>query len=197
LTVFLTHDSPVNQQLADDPMVRLGVHPNFNPLLNGDAGPGTDARAVLLDARKLRPDARCVRSHSLVQSSRLLDLCAELGFTHECNTLIPLDAGIALKPWLHWTGGMVRVPYRFDDSLAGHSPAGFDAARASEAAALNWMDPEMPPGVRAARQDPDRFVRFVRQAVLPGSASFLAELARLHRDAGGDFGFIEQIEAPA
>ncbi len=65
----------------------LGIHPNFNPLLEGKAeGSAADIVQTLM---AIVPEARSVRSHSLVQSSRLSQLFVSSGLTHNSNDYIP------------------------------------------------------------------------------------------------------------
>ena len=62
------------------------------------------------------PNATAVRSHSMMQSSLLLDLFADRGLTHDCNHFIPADAGIEQKPWRIWNG-LTKVPYSWEDDI--------------------------------------------------------------------------------
>ena len=115
-TWFVTHDTPMLARLSANPRFELGLHPNFNPLLAGDAS-GGGAADVLQRLQALVPEAKSVRSHSLVQSTGLARLFRDAGLTHECNHFIPVQAGIALKPWTLWTG-LVKVPHGWEDDLA-------------------------------------------------------------------------------
>ena len=35
-TFFVTHETPLLERLRENPNFELGIHPNFNPLLEGD-----------------------------------------------------------------------------------------------------------------------------------------------------------------
>ena len=53
----------------------------------------------------------------MTQNSRILELFAGYGLTHDCNHYIPWYSGIELKPWALWNG-MLKVPYFWEDDLA-------------------------------------------------------------------------------
>jgi hypothetical protein len=112
-TWFVTHATPLLGRLMRNPAFELGVHPNFNPLLAG-AADAAGIIAVMDDLRAIVPDARVVRAHSMVQSSRLSQVYVDRGFTHECNDFIPEQAEWDLRPWRLWNG-LLRVPHFWED----------------------------------------------------------------------------------
>ena len=116
-TWFVTHQSDFLGELQGNKRIELGVHPNFNPLLHGDMRMGRNAHEVLDRLLDLVPGARSVRSHSITQSGYLMGLFESKGLTHECNSFIPWQTGVALKPWV-LPGGGVRVPYFWEDDVA-------------------------------------------------------------------------------
>ena len=116
-TWFVTHDTPLLQRLRGTSDFELGIHPNFNFLLGGDGRAGRDAAEVVERLLSIVPEAKSVRSHSTTQSSGLLDLFTRCGLTHECNSFIPVQSDIELKPWLLWSG-LTRVPYFWEDDVA-------------------------------------------------------------------------------
>lgn len=115
-TWFVTHATPLLGRLRNNPYFELGIHPNFNFLLDGDNRAGNNANEVVDRLMTLVPEAKCVRSHSLTQNSNLIDMFSHKGFTHECNTLIPANSGIALKPWASF-GSLTRVPHFWEDDV--------------------------------------------------------------------------------
>jgi hypothetical protein len=117
VTWFVTHDTPLLARLRSNPDFELGIHPNFNFLLGGDDRAGRDAAEVLDRLLAIVPEAKSVRSHSTTQNSGLLDLFARRGLTHECNSFIPVQSGIELKPWRLWSE-LTRVPYLWEDDVA-------------------------------------------------------------------------------
>lgn len=117
-TIFVTHDTALLDRVRENPKLDLGIHPNFNFLLEGDHRYGRNHRDVIKHFLSIVPDAVSVRSHSLVQSSGILQTFFELGLTHDCNLLLP----VAMKPvpFEHWNNGLLRVPYIFEDDVECH-----------------------------------------------------------------------------
>lgn len=113
-TVFATHTSPLLLELARHPRIEVGLHPNFNPLL--DTAPRAAAEAILAGIHEAFPAAVSVRSHSLFQSSRLQQLFAGRGLVFEVNQFIPSWSGMACRPYREITG-MIRVPYFWEDDV--------------------------------------------------------------------------------
>jgi len=108
-TWFATHDSLMLERLRANEKFELGIHPNFNFLLDGDARNGSSAQEVIAHCKSIVPEATVVRSHSMTQSSGLLNLFKEVGVTHDVNHFVPYFIGVSLKPWRLWNG-MIRVP---------------------------------------------------------------------------------------
>lgn len=118
-TWFATHKTPLLDSIRANPLFELGIHPNFNPLLEGDFIYGKDYKAVLDYFLDIVPDAKTMRSHCLALSSRVLMQARARGITHESNLCIPLFAtgGIpCLKPFINWDG-FVRCPYHYADDV--------------------------------------------------------------------------------
>lgn len=118
-TWFVTHDTPLLKRLRDNPKFELGIHPNFNNILAGRPDPnnGRNAEETVEKLLSLVPEATSVRSHSMTQSSVLLQLFQEKGLTHDCNHFIPHQAGMELRPWYVWTG-LIKVPYFWEDDTS-------------------------------------------------------------------------------
>jgi hypothetical protein len=115
-TWFVTHDSPILERLRSNPGFELGIHPNFNFLLEGDGRNGATAAEVLDRLLAVVPEAKAVRSHSMAQTAVLLNLFAERGLTHDCNHFIPGEAGMELRPWRYYNG-LIKVPYFWEDDV--------------------------------------------------------------------------------
>ena len=121
-TWFVTHATPAIARLRTNPAMELGIHPNFLPLLmQGNIANGATAEEVVDRLLEIVPEAKSVRSHSLIQSGRLLELFRDKGLTHEANAFIPEQSGIPLRPWIDWFG-MVKVPYFWEDDFWCESP---------------------------------------------------------------------------
>ena len=132
-TWFVTHETEVLERLRSNPYFELGIHPNFNFLLQGDARNGGNAGEVISNVVQMVPEATSVRSHSMTQSSVLLAEFKSVGITHDCNHFIPSHVGITLKPWHLWNG-VIKVPYAWEDDLACEYGIG-----KSPLSQLNWQ----------------------------------------------------------
>lgn len=115
-TFFMTGATPLIEKIRTDRNIDVGIHPNFNPLLDGTLGENGSAAEVVGSLMSLFPEARSVRSHSLAQSSHLHQLFSDAGLTHDSNTLLPSGQVGASSPWVDWSG-LTRVPYHWQDSL--------------------------------------------------------------------------------
>ncbi len=114
-TWFITHQTAVLDRLRENPKFELGIHPNFNFLLEGDTRNGGNFREVIERLLDVVPGAKSLRSHSLCTSTKLLQLMPEYGLTHESNTYIPWGQEPA-KPFQIWND-VVRVAHSFEDDL--------------------------------------------------------------------------------
>jgi hypothetical protein len=116
-TWFITHETALLSRLRKNPKFQLGIHPNFNRLFfSKDNINGNTPEEIIFNLLKIVPEAKAVRSHSVTQSSLLLELFKKFGLTHDCNHFIPHQAGMELKPWLFWNG-LIKVPYFWEDHV--------------------------------------------------------------------------------
>ena len=116
-TWFITHPTPLIERLRSNLNFTLGIHPNFNGLLSGLQGDnGSSAKAILHNLLELVPEAKVVRSHSLVQSEMLVDLFNECGITHISNFFIPEDTG-PQRPWCLWDE-IICTPHVWQDNVS-------------------------------------------------------------------------------
>lgn len=110
---FVTHDTPLLARLRANPLFELGLHPNFDPLLSGEAL--RSARDIVMDLARVVPEAKVLRSHAMTTSGRWLELYREAGVTHLSNYLMFGDANIHPFRQLN---GLVEAPVHFaDDGL--------------------------------------------------------------------------------
>ncbi|MBK9782011.1 MAG: hypothetical protein IPP55_18545 [Anaerolineales bacterium] len=115
-TWFVTHETPLLSRLRANSKFELGLHPNFNFLLEGDIRNGKNCHEVIDRMYAIVPEAVSARSHSMTQNSGILELFKSRGLTHEVNHFIPAQTHIELKPWLLWNN-LVRVPYNWEDDV--------------------------------------------------------------------------------
>ena len=64
-TWFVTHDTSLLSRLRQNSKFELGIHPNFNWLLEGDDRNGRNAREVIERLLAIVPEATSVRSHAM------------------------------------------------------------------------------------------------------------------------------------
>jgi len=122
-TWFITNKSAALEILEHDNLVELGIHPNFNKLLNNVSLSG-DSESVLQELLSFVPRARSVRSHSLTQNERLLDLFSKYGLTHISNLFVPYNSGIKMKPFYLWDNTTI-IPHCWQDNVALKMDTGF------------------------------------------------------------------------
>ena len=109
-TFFATHKSAaLNHGAIDLTQHELGIHPNFNPLLQNKSLKD-DFRRICSELKNDFPDARSVRSHSLCFGSLIQTSYEKLGLTHDSSIIIPYqENSFPLFPWRMWDK-LVRVP---------------------------------------------------------------------------------------
>lgn len=119
-TWLVTHASPAVRRLADRPeLFELGIHPNFGHGSSHGASP----EAVLDHCLALVPDARTVRTHSLVQSTPLLDLIlARTTIEADLSIFLPYATNIRLVPYTRHGRTIFRVPYLWEDDYEFAQP---------------------------------------------------------------------------
>jgi hypothetical protein len=138
-TWFVTHQTPLLDRLRGNPKFELGIHPNFNFLLDGDPRAGKTAAEVIERMMRVVPEAKSVRSHSMAQTSRILDLFVDHGLIYDCNHFIPEQSEIVLKPWRHWNG-MIKVPYFWEDDISIVYKHGTSIGSLADAVGLKTFD---------------------------------------------------------
>ena len=118
-TWLVTHSSPAIDRLAAESLFELGIHPNFM----AGSSHGADARAVLDHCAALVPGARSMRTHGLMQSSRLLaEIASTTSVRVDSSICMPYVAGI--RPFVYETGSgpLVRIPFVWADDLEMADP---------------------------------------------------------------------------
>ena len=65
---------------------------------------------------KIVPEAKSIRSHSMTQSSRMIDIFKRKGLMFDCNSFIPHTSKIILKPFELWNG-IIKVTHFWEDDV--------------------------------------------------------------------------------
>lgn len=110
-TLFATHPSKTLFQ-SDGALFELGIHPNFNPLFEGQSK--KTAEDIVRDLLRIYPKAKGVRSHTLTQNSKLIDLFARCGLVYDANLFLPYQKISA--PFKLWNG-LKRVQFNWEDDV--------------------------------------------------------------------------------
>jgi polysaccharide deactylase WbmS-like protein len=119
-TWFVTHQSPALERLRERPdLFELGMHPNFLP----DSTHGSTPAEVVAHCAALVPEARCVRTHCLLQSTPLHDELLR-GSAVETDLSLFLPGARHVEPIVQWSpaGRLLRIPYVWQDNMEMCSP---------------------------------------------------------------------------
>jgi hypothetical protein len=107
---FITHSTPVLKRINVNPLFEIGIHPNFNHLIDG--APVKKASQILDDLLELAPSCSVLRSHSMTTSGRWINLFKEKGITYLSNYIqYGLDP---IVPFKH-INGLIETPVYFAD----------------------------------------------------------------------------------
>jgi hypothetical protein len=107
-TFFATHNS-IELKKSE---FEIGIHPNFNDILEGNSKDSFSRRIdTLLD---LYPSSKGFRAHSLTNSSAIYSYILSKGLKYESNVLLPYSANLEL---LKYPPGLVRIPFNFEDDV--------------------------------------------------------------------------------
>ena len=121
-TWFITHDSPAIRKLTDHPeLFELGLHPNFH----ADSSQGHNTSQVMEYLRKILPHSGLVRTHGLIQSTRLLAELVECYGVEVDLSLCLYDTPLITPHELWFTKGgksLLRIPYFWEDSYELNAP---------------------------------------------------------------------------
>lgn len=100
-TWFITHNSSLISRILKNPKFRIGIHPNFNKIINiEDNSKSVDK--IIKEFNAFCPKSRLLRSHCLLQSELLLDIFLENDYDYVFNTFIPLRKKQKIAPWTLW-----------------------------------------------------------------------------------------------
>jgi hypothetical protein len=124
-TIFVTHETSAIERMKKMNNVELGIHPNFNFLLQGDQRFGKTAYEVVNYFKEIVPEAVSARSHSITQGSIIYDAYIKNGIQFDCNSFIPSYTKIKLRPWKE-DYDLIKVPYCWADDLHMEIKDGFE-----------------------------------------------------------------------
>ena len=129
-TFFITHESNLISQMKNNNNIACGIHPNFNPLLNGDFKYGNNAEEVLKYYLEIVPDASSIRAHSVCECGNFSTFYEDLGIKYDSNVYIPHYSNINPSSWKVHQKNIIKVPITFaDDELINTSSISKDLVK--------------------------------------------------------------------
>jgi hypothetical protein len=99
---------------ATQELFELGIHPNFLP----HSSHGSTVSEVLANCMSLVPEARCIRMHSLMQSSPLLgQIVRETPIEVDVSLLLPRHTGLQPVRMPFAERSLLRLPFCWEDDI--------------------------------------------------------------------------------
>jgi len=108
-TWFVTHDSPIWNKLLKNKLFELGLHPNFSE----NSSQGKDPDSILKYLKTIIPNAKSIRTHSLLQSSHLLLKFQKYGIENDVS--LNLEKTPNLVPHHSKFFNLFRFPFFWGD----------------------------------------------------------------------------------
>lgn len=122
-TFFATHQTDLITNLSSN--FEIGLHPNFNFLLQGDFRYGKNYVEVLDYYENLLGRKKSIRFHSLTINSYIKSEIAIREYEFLCNEFIPYTSNIELKPFIDFNN-LISVPHYWEDDLCMNLKDAFD-----------------------------------------------------------------------
>lgn len=121
-TWFITHDSKGIRKLFKYPhLFEIGLHPNFHQ----ESTQGKTPEEVMMYLKRIAPSAKSVRTHGLVQSSRLFRMVREdFNILHDVSLFLPKTSNIIPHEMFFSENkkGLLRFPYFWEDDEEMYRP---------------------------------------------------------------------------
>lgn len=118
-TLHVTNESRVLDSIRKENRLELGIHPNFNGLLQKQKG-GVEStntlENIVVNLKQIVPEAVSVRSHSLVTGSHISKCFYENGIKYESNILYYPNKDMRISFYKDYMG-LIHVPFLFEDDL--------------------------------------------------------------------------------
>lgn len=109
-TIFATGEYECLKNV-DTNLFEIGIHPNFNEVFKKKP---IDIEKIIDNLLDIYPNAKGFRSHSLFQSTPLLNLISQKGFLYEANHLLPYHNHIEIiKLW----NNLYSIPFNWEDDI--------------------------------------------------------------------------------
>ena len=109
-TWFVTHKSAYLKTLSKNRNYELGIHPNFM----SDSTQGNSIEEILSNLKKIVPTARSVRTHGLLQSTRILEKFHKYDIENDVSLFAPNSNN---PPYYLKFAKLYRFPYFWEDAV--------------------------------------------------------------------------------
>ena len=114
-TLFVTHESQIVKSSLHHSEFEFGIHPNFQ----GSSTQGSNLFEVLQQLMKIVPNARSMRTHSLLQSSRILEYTANLtNIKNDVSLFLPFSRELPITTINFPNTTLTRLPFSWEDDEA-------------------------------------------------------------------------------
>ena len=115
-TIHITNHFDSLDKFKKNKKIKLGIHPNFNVLVDGNTeNEIKDKKSIIEQCKHIVPDAVIARSHSLLSSTPITKSLYDYGIRYELNCYIKPYKGICVYPW--FLQNVLQVPFFYEDDL--------------------------------------------------------------------------------
>jgi hypothetical protein len=110
-TWFVTHESTIIEKLRKNSLFEIGIHPNFKENSTQGENPGK----ILMNLKNIVPEAKSIRTHSLIQSSQLLNSFHKFGIENDVSLFLENTSNI--QPHYSKYLKLFRFPFFWEDDI--------------------------------------------------------------------------------
>lgn len=181
-TLFATHKSEFIQKLSECGEVEVGLHPNFLP----GSTHGGDITSVINHVCDLYPQAKCFRSHCLMDGTPIVEGFRTRGIKYDSNLVMFFEDN--LGPIRHATGNM-RLPVFWEDDIHWSQSWNVD----------DYYDRFLSPGLKIISVHPIHFAlntpnnEFYQSIRHKASELSERDIERLHHEGKGVRTFVSEL----
>jgi hypothetical protein len=110
-TWFVTHDSPAIKKLKKNSLIEVGIHPNFS----NNSTQGKNVDEILKNLKKIVPNAKSIRTHGLLQSTKILSKFQKFGIENDVSILLENEPYLGIHYSKYFK--IKRFPYYWEDDV--------------------------------------------------------------------------------
>jgi len=109
-TWFITHNSNYVKELEKIDFFELGIHPNFS----NTSTQGKNIEDILSNLKRIVPNSKSIRTHSLLQSTPILEQFHKYGIENDLSLYIPNSH---IRPHYLKFAKLYRFPHFWEDDI--------------------------------------------------------------------------------